>query len=61
MLKQQKIAEALNKELEKLAQDYKVSVNKDYFERKKKTTAPEPEMVAQQEMPTRAAAPMKAM
>lgn len=61
MLKQQKVAEALNKELDKLAQEYKVVVNKDYFERKKKTAMPEQEAPAHQEAPAKAAAPMRAM
>jgi len=59
MLKQQKIAEALNKELDKLAQEYKVVVNKDFFDRKKKAAMPkasEPE-----EAPVKTAAPMRSM
>lgn len=59
MLKQQKVAEALNKELDKLAKEYKVVVNKDYFERKNK--AKTPEVPAQQEAPTKTAAPMRSM
>ena len=59
MLKQQKIAESLNKELDKLAQEYKVVVNKDYFERKNKAKNPEP--AAEEEAPKKAPAPMKAM
>ncbi len=60
MLKQQKIAEALNKELDKLAQEYKVVVNKDYFERKKKAKNPEAAMQSE-EVPATKAAPMRSM
>lgn len=60
MLKQQKVAEALNKELDKLGQEYKVVVNKDYFDRKKKSAMPESE-AAPQEAPSKQSVPMRAM
>ena len=62
MLKQQKIAEVLNKELEKLAQQYNGMVNKEYFERKSKAKeqeAPKPEMPKKET--AKKSVPMKAM
>jgi len=58
VLKQQKGAELLMKELEKLKQEFKLNVNKEYFEREK--TAKEQQMQQQQgqeEAPAREQAP----